>query len=166
VPYLFLFGFDGTEGDLDFGLDDFTDTVEWGGYIRVEVWNEETWTLIFDGGMTWLDDDFKLSGGEKGEATFRWGKFDLMVARRLVDKKVGRRNRDRFTIDAFGGLRAQHLRQELKLDSGGESGDNATWLEPVVGGRVRRQASSIVTLLAEGDASGFGEPDVEFARGR
>lgn len=162
VPYLYLFGFngtvtvDGTEGDVDAGIDQLLDNLRWGGYLRAEVWNEETWGVVFDGGMTWLEEDFKEAGITTAEASFRWGRFDLMAAYRLVNKLVGRRNRDRLAIDAFGGLRTQYLRQELRRETGEREGDNATWVEPVVGARVQRQVSTVVTLLGEGDASGFG----------
>lgn len=162
MPYVIPLGFDGTstvegtEGDLEFGIDDYAETVEWGGYLRAEAWNDTGWAFVFDGGMTWLDKEFRQAGKRAGDATFRWGRFDLMVARRVVDKKVGKRAREQFAVDLFGGARTQYLRQELAPDSGGEVAGNATWVEPVIGGRLRRQISNVTTLLVEGDASGFG----------
>lgn len=78
---------------------------------------------------------------------------------RVVDVTLGEREdgrRNVFAVEPMVGARLTHLRLELEPERLRETEESETWVDPIIGTRIRADRGARWTLLAEGDVGGFG----------
>ncbi len=165
-PYLHLAGIDGealvagvtADLDLSFGdiLDNF-DIIALSG--RVEAWKDGKWGIFFDGFFLQLDGDFNTPGPlpTSLHVDITQVQIDLGLGMRLLDEPlsddaIGPRLR----IDLLGGVRYQHLKEEITPSPLPTLGASADWMEPFIGGRATVRFDDRWSVFVRGDAGGFG----------
>jgi hypothetical protein len=161
---------DGGSVDLDLGLKDLLDHLNFMASGRVEAWKGD-FGLIIDTFYVNIGGDEAIglpgpAGGSVGvDVDMKQLWFDLLGAYRVAHGAYDETGR-RYAIDLQAGVRYNRLRQkvdaDLSLDIGPAPGIQTSlggtedWFEPVVGVRGMAQISDRWTIGARADFGGFG----------
>lgn len=89
--------------------------------------------------------------------------LDFLLAYRALEMPIDQSGSMALTCDAYGGIRYNALQQQAYLDFaagpyqvGTKLGGTATWVDPVIGGRVIFGATEWLHLFTWADVAGFG----------
>lgn len=155
-------------GNVDLDFDDIVDYLDFGVMGRIEAW-KGPWGVLFDGLFMNLGAGGSFQSRRELvevnlDADVRLGTVDLGLAYRVVEKRFGDNNKQRFAAEPYGGLRYGYLRQEVDLDvdiagvglAGRTLGTSEDWVEPFFGGRVIWDLNDKWSFNLRGDVGGFG----------
>jgi hypothetical protein len=120
------------------------------------TWRE--WTLLLDALYFKLEKEAPTEAGVPTEIDFEEVLFELGGTFRLVDLPVG--GQGRITLEALAGGRLMYVDAELSIGSQ-RNLRTATFVDPMVGGRIVYRAFDRVTLWFRADVAGFGISDVQ-----
>ena len=158
----------GVDGSVRLNTRDILDNLDMVFYGRLEAWKDEKWGFSYDTFYLNLgyDDGFSPRGfgGIELDIDIRVWMNDFAVHYRLVDKRFGEGNRERFIFEPYGGLRYTYLREIAGLEvdtpglgsAGANFGDSRDWVEPLVGGRIVWDLNEKFSVNFRGDVGGFG----------
>jgi len=165
-PILHLAGIEGeasvagVTANIDLSFSDIFDNFDVISFSnRVEAWKDESWGIFIEGFFLQLDGDFNTPGPllTKLHVDITQVQVDLGLGLRILDEPLGLYAAGpRVRIDLLGGLRYQHLKEEITPSPLPTLGGSADWIEPFIGGRVELQFDDTWSIFVRGDAGGFG----------
>ncbi|MEP1425845.1 MAG: hypothetical protein ABJK89_13550 [Paracoccaceae bacterium] len=153
----------GQGADIDMDLSDALDVLDFTISGRYELWQGD-WGLIVEGNHLGISDDVSLTlPGSIGVGL----NIDVEVEQSWVSLmgayRFGRSVSDGgmpYVFDVSGGIRYNHLRQEVKITNPMgdviERGGTESWFEPVIGFRAAMALNDQWATAIILDASGFG----------
>jgi hypothetical protein len=131
------------------------DDLRFGVGVHFEATRRE-WTLLLDALYFKLEKEAPTETGVPTEIDFEEVFFELGGTYRLVAFPVG--GRDRITVEALAGGRLMYVDAELSIGPQ-RNLRTATFVDPMVGGRVVYHAFDRATLWFRADIAGFGISD-------
>ncbi len=160
--------------DIDLGLDDILDPLNFAAAGRVEAWRANL-GLIFDGAYFSTSQENSTSTSVPNclcnifpskidtEVNVQYGQFDLGVGYRtaanLSDAKT-EFDLGPLVFDAIAGMRIYALHQEINLSTNlgtnRDRSESSTLITPLISGRLRWNLSPTVAGWVRGDIAGFG----------
>ncbi len=161
APYLWM-----PRSELDLTVGEFSrsatldfsqvvDDLRFGVSVHFEAtWRE--WTLLLDALYFKLEKEAPTETGVPTEIDFEEVLFELGGTYQLVALPVG--GRGRITVEALAGGRLMYVDAELSIGPQ-RNLRTATFVDPMVGGRIVYHAFDRVTLWTRADVAGFGISD-------
>ncbi|MFK7870876.1 MAG: outer membrane protein [Roseobacter sp.] len=151
----------GQSAEIDLGLSDVLDLLEFVAIGRYEAWNGD-FGVIVDANYVGLEADATLAGplGSKVNVDFRQRWLGVMAGYRLANGTYGARG-ERYTFDLQGGARYNSIRQQINITTPGPGnlpvlGGDESWIEPVIAARGMWRLNDKWTTIASLELGGFG----------
>jgi len=161
VPFVWATGLSGELGPaarpanvrLDFG--DILEVTEAGFVGEIDVTYKDDWFFLMEGQYLELEESGTGPMGSrvKLESTFSISSFG--VGKRVAEN-----------IDVYTGGRFFYMDTDVSLAGAGTIGSTEDWVDPIIGFRVRAQASEKLFIRLAMDVGGFGlNSDITYAFG-
>jgi hypothetical protein len=150
TPYLWTAGMSGQIGEavVDMDFSDILEMAEVGGAVGFEATYKDSWSVMAEGSYFELSVGGAIPEDPAGTTIgIDVGAGAAMLAgmKRVADN-----------VDLYMGARYMYMKTDVNPSLGPTISDTQEWVDPIVGIRVRGEASDKLSVMLDMDVGGFG----------